>query len=278
MSAAALSSVVSTPVLRVQGLAIEPIDDVVSIEQPLQISLQYEEHSKLITQDISVTMRTPGNDIDLAFGFLYNEHLITTPHHVASVESYEHTIQIRLTSDAPKPAVFHERNFISNSSCGLCGKSDIASIYATFPTSNALAKQLDLDKTIFYLLPQKLQTAQLDFAATGGIHASALFSTEGDFMLLREDVGRHNALDKLIGAVFQQNKLPLDNHILLLSGRVSYELVQKASMAGIRIIAAIGAPSSMAVDMAIRADITLIGFLKSNRYNIYHQSANILLQ
>ncbi|HEY9047117.1 MAG TPA: formate dehydrogenase accessory sulfurtransferase FdhD, partial [Ohtaekwangia sp.] len=170
-----------------------------------------------------------------------------------------------------------DRNFYTTSSCGVCGKSSIQSIKTVSPFHKADKPQLSIATDILYQLPGKLKAAQSDFAATGGIHASGLFTIQGDLVLLQEDVGRHNALDKLIGCALANNALPLNQHILLLSGRASFELVQKAAMAGISIVAAMGAPSSLAVELAIEFDITILGFLKENRFNIYNSSNRILI-
>ena len=167
-----------------------------------------------------------------------------------------------------------ERNFYTTSSCGICGKTGIDAIKTVSAYSNSKTS-LHVPAAIFYTLPATLEGSQQLFETTGGLHASALFNLSGNLLSLKEDIGRHNALDKLIGEAFLKNQLPLNNYILLLSGRASFELVQKATMAGISIIAAVGAPSSLAVELAIESDITLIGFLRNNRFNIYsNQTSN----
>jgi FdhD protein len=165
-----------------------------------------------------------------------------------------------------------DRNFYTTSSCGVCGKSSIQSIKTVSPFGNLVRPEIKIDASVFYSLPEKLRIAQSDFTSTGGLHASGLFNIEGDLILLTEDVGRHNALDKLIGQSLMNQSLPLNEHILLLSGRASFELIQKAAMAGISIIASIGAPSSLAVELAQEFNITLLGFLKENRLNLYSTS------
>jgi FdhD protein len=181
---------------------------------------------------------------------------------------------VELAENFIPPLQQSDRNFYTTSSCGVCGKSSIQSIKTVNAFCNLEKPQLNLTSGVLYELPQKLRFAQNDFSATGGIHASALFTIDGELLFLREDVGRHNALDKLIGAALSNSMLPLNQDILLLSGRASFELIQKAAMAGITIVAAIGAPSSLAVDLAEEFDMTLIGFLKEGRFNIYHQSSS----
>jgi FdhD protein len=169
-----------------------------------------------------------------------------------------------------------ERNFYTTSSCGVCGKASINSIKTVSTYSNS-ATENHVSSNLLYQLPAILQKHQKVFADTGGLHASALFTPDGQLLLVREDVGRHNALDKLIGSALSKNLLPLDQYILLLSGRISFELVQKAAMAGINIIAAVGAPSSLAVQLAQEFNITLVGFLRDQRFNIYTRPKRILL-
>ena len=168
-------------------------------------------------------------------------------------------------------------NFYTTSSCGICGKASIEAVKTacTIPKSNLF---LQIKSNLILTLPDKLRENQNVFEHTGGLHAAALFDLEGNLILLREDVGRHNALDKIIGAAIGKNLIPLENHILLLSGRASFELIQKAAMAGIKIICAVGAPSSLAAETAIEFDITLIGFLRGNRYNIYSNESRILFE
>jgi FdhD protein len=170
-----------------------------------------------------------------------------------------------------------DRNFYTTSSCGVCGKSSIESIRTVSRFAHLQRPDISLAAGLLYQLPQQLKAVQSGFEATGGIHASGLFSLEGALLLLREDVGRHNALDKLVGAALAGGLLPLERCILLLSGRASFELIQKAAMAGIPVVAAIGAPSSLAVDLARELDITLLGFLKEDRFNIYHQSNHLTI-
>jgi FdhD protein len=260
-------------------------DDSLAVEEPLEIRLEYGLANKRKVQNVSVTMRTPGNDAELAAGFLFTEGIIknaadiTSADHcfIACAEDKQNVIQVSLLEDAMPNLQNTERNFYTTSSCGVCGKASISAIKTVSAFDHKNFKKSAVNAEMIYLLPAILQKHQEVFADTGGLHASALFDLSGELILVREDVGRHNALDKLIGAVLNEGMLPLDQHILLLSGRASFELVQKAGMAGINIIAAVGAPSSLAVQLAEEFSITLIGFLRGKRFNIYTQPQRILL-
>lgn len=258
--------------------------DVVSIEEPLEIRLEYGRDNDRAAKNLSVTMRTPGHDDDLAAGFLFTEGIINNAGDIAEIvyadryctEQKQNNIILKLSASCSPVLQHADRNFYTASSCGVCGKGSIDAIRTVSQFGNSTGHDIIIDKNILYQLPDKLTEHQQDFSQTGGIHASALFSLTGELLSLREDVGRHNALDKLIGAALMNGLLPLNNHLLLLSGRASFELVQKAAMAGIRIIAAIGAPSSLAVELAEEFNITLVGFLKHNRFNIYTSPERIL--
>lgn len=216
-------------------------------------------------------MRTPGQDAELAVGFLFTESIINNKkqlHPKEHILSVNNIVVVPMANDFEPNLANAERNFYTTSSCGVCGKASIEAI-KTVSSFTEISDEPRIKITVFYGLQATLLKQQAVFADTGGIHAAALFTPSGDFIALREDVGRHNALDKLIGAAVLEESLPLSNHILLLSGRASFELVQKATMAGIRIIAAVGAPSSLAVQLAEDSGITLIGFLRDNRFNIY---------
>lgn len=251
--------------------------DEVSVEEPLEIRLGlYRDHQK-IRENVSVTMRTPGNDEDLALGFLFTENLIKSFDQIESFHridsgfrksQIDNIIQVNLKPGVEVDTDLLSRHFYTTSSCGVCGKTSIDLVQSLVET-RFLYSGIQLDPELLSTLPEKLESAQKEFESTGAIHAAALFDLEGNLLALREDVGRHNALDKLIGHYLQLNSLPLDKHILLLSGRASFELVQKASMAGIQVIAAVGAPSSLAIELAEESNISLLGFLRSNRMNIY---------
>lgn len=256
--------------------------DQLAMEEPLEVRLAYGPENDRQLRSISVTMRTPGNDAELATGFLFTEGIITkadeiadvAPVFIACAENKENVIQLGLKPGIEPKLQSAERNFYTTSSCGVCGKASINSIRTVVPVVDNEA-DFTLDRSLLYTLPAKLLAHQEVFSTTGGLHASALFDTDGGLLLVREDVGRHNALDKLIGAALNQNWLPLNNHVLLLSGRASFELVQKAAMAGIRLIAAVGAPSTLAVSLAEEFGITLIGFLRGQRFNIYSAAHRI---
>jgi len=245
---------------------LKSVEDMVAVEAPLEIQIQHFGEEKPTA--ISVTMRTPGDDDYLALGFLYTEGLITDYKQIKAVKFIgENIIKIYLSEGFKIELQKVERNFYTTSSCGVCGKASIEAIQ-TNSQYNFIGKLLPSDEILFSL-KDKIAKEQSLFSLTGGIHAAALFSAEGELLQLMEDVGRHNALDKLIGFHLKQDKLPLDKHILLLSGRASFELIQKATMAGIKTIVAVGAPSSLAIELAKENGQSLIGFLKETSYNLY---------
>ena len=253
-------------------------EDRVAVEEPLEIQLQYSTANGLMKKSVAVTMRTPGNDEELSVGFLFTEGVIKNAAVIEDIKQTatdENKVLVILKENAIPHLANASRNFYSTSSCGICGKASIDAI-TTISQYNLLKDNIVVSSSMLYTLQDQLRSHQLVFEDTGGIHASALFDCNGNFTMLREDVGRHNALDKIIGAALMKGELPLNNCILLLSGRASFELVQKALMAGIKIIAAVGAPSSLAVQLATEAGITLIGFLRSNRFNIYSGKERII--
>lgn len=280
-----LVSIKHVSVKRIENNGTSSFLDTLSVEEPLEIRLSYGSNSEKIQKNISVTMRTPGNDIDLAIGFLFTEGIITSFEDIQDAFSIkmnclsqkQNIVQVDLKEDFTPNLMQTDRNFYTTSSCGVCGKSSIQSIKTVSPFGNLMRPQIQIHASVFYQLPEKLRIAQSDFESTGGLHASGLFNIKGDLIHLTEDVGRHNALDKLIGRSLADQSLPLNEHILLLSGRASFELIQKAAMAGISIIASIGAPSSLAVELAAEFNITLLGFLKENRLNIYNSSEQTVI-
>jgi FdhD protein len=264
---------------KVSTNSIIETEDQLAVEEPLEIQVKYAPDGKQIKKSISVTMRTPGNDEELAVGFLFTEGIISNPGQIESVKTDifdENKVIVTLTENVIPKLHSSERNFYTTSSCGVCGKSSIDAIktVSSFPIKE---DNILIATGLFYTLQQTLSKQQEIFQNTGGLHASAIFDLQGNFILLREDVGRHNALDKVIGASFLTGQLPLKNTILLLSGRASFELIQKSGMAGIRIVAAIGAPSSLALELAEEFGITLIGFLGREKFNIYSGSQRITL-
>ncbi|UPZ14804.1 formate dehydrogenase accessory sulfurtransferase FdhD [Flavobacterium humidisoli] len=280
-----LVSIKHVSVQRIENNGTASFLDTLSVEEPLEIRLSYGSNSERILKNISVTMRTPGNDIDLAIGFLFTEGIITSFEDIQDASAIkmnclsqkQNIVQVDLKEGFTPNLMQTDRNFYTTSSCGVCGKSSIQSIKTVSPFGNLIRPKIQINATVFYQLPEKLRIAQSDFESTGGLHASGLFNIQGDLILLTEDVGRHNALDKLIGRSLVNQSLPLNEHILLLSGRASFELIQKAAMAGISIIASIGAPSSLAVELAAEFNITLLGFLKENRLNIYNSSEQTVI-
>ena len=259
--------------------AIITTDDELAIEEPLEIKLSYCTANGQMQKNISVTMRTPGNDEELAAGFLFTEGIIKNEAEVLKINhvlSDPNSVLVSLVENVMPSLNNAERNFYTTSSCGICGKASIDAISVSAVYSNTKDSIL-IPASLLYSLPELVKNEQKIFQHTGGIHASALFSLTGDLQLVREDVGRHNALDKVIGNCFLNKELPLHNNILFLSGRTSFELVQKAFIAGIKIIVAVGAPSSLALDMAKECGITLIGFLRGEKFNIYTGAQRISL-
>lgn len=261
-------------VVKLTGNSVRSVPDLLAVEEPLEIRLAVGDQ----IQNLAVTMRTPGHDADLALGFLFTEGIITGPSDVKTVEhvlascseNKQNTILVTLKEGVTPNLRQAERNFYTTSSCGVCGKASIEAIRTVSPLRNIDPWVGDGIRPALILgLPSQLASVQKVFADTGGLHAAALFDLHGILQLVREDVGRHNAVDKLVGASMTTGKLPLTQSILLLSGRASFELVQKAAMAGIPMIAAVGAPSSLALSLAEEFGITLIGFLRNDRFNIY---------
>jgi FdhD protein len=244
--------------------------ETLAVEEPLEIRVN--------GAPLTVTMRTPGSDIELAQGFLLTEGLIACIDDVVSVRYCDGTgptgvntynvLDVRLAADVPAPTVDVTRNFYTTSSCGVCGKTSLdavrlASRYCPGDHAASLTAQT------LAAMPDQLRTAQKVFAATGGLHGAALFDTDGNMLVVREDIGRHNAVDKVIGWALTLDRIPLSSHVLLVSGRVSFELTQKAVMAGVPVLAAVSAPSSLAVDLARDSGLTLVAFLRGESMNIY---------
>lgn len=262
---------------KVNHNGVNAIDDILAIEEPLEIRIAYQQDGQYINKNLSITMRTPGNDEELAVGFLFTEGIITSANDVKSVLAIpDNTVLVTLNDDVSLDLSKLERHFYTTSSCGVCGKSSIDSV-RTVCRLDVQEEQLQVPLELIHRLPDLLRKQQSVFEDTGGIHASALFDLDANILLTKEDVGRHNALDKLIGAALEKGLLPLNKYILLLSGRASFELIQKASMAGIKVVAAVGAPSSLAVELAKEFDMTLIGFLRNERFNIYSGDKRITL-
>jgi FdhD protein len=231
-------------------------------------------------------MRTPGADAELAAGFLFAEGVVDRPERVRAFtfpeprrggilsladqagEHASNVIQVELDGDGPEPELATlDRHFFATSACGVCGKAGLDSLRLRVPA--ALPAGPELRPDLIYALPDKLRAGQGLFAATGGLHAAALFDVSGNLLAVREDVGRHNALDKLLGWAFLEGRMPLHDHVVLVSGRSSYEILQKCLVAGVPVVCAVSAPSSLAVELAERFGITLVGFLRGGRFNVY---------
>lgn len=249
-----------------------PMEDLLAVEEPLEIRIAYGPQSQRTDKNISVTMCTPGQEEELAAGFLYTEGIIRDKSSIENIqtdiEAGNQIVTVTLKEDLSFDPQQLERHFYTSSSCGVCGKSSIAAVKQNIRIMQAV-RPVSMPAALLNSLPQQLRSQQAVFEQTGGLHASTLFNWKGEILLTSEDVGRHNALDKLIGSCLLQDQLPLDQHILLLSGRASFELIQKAAMAGIRLVAAVGAPSSLAVELAGACGITLLGFLRDGRFNRY---------
>jgi FdhD protein len=235
-------------------------DDVVAVEEPLEI--------RVGTKPVSVTMRTPGDDFDLALGFLFTEGILKSIDEVESIRHWgsANVVRVALRDGATVDLQKLQRHFYATSSCGVCGKSSIDALRVH---ASPITARPPLDAALIHRLPSLLRSTQNAFDATGGLHAAAIVTLEGELLVAREDVGRHNAVDKAIGAMLAARTLPLSRHVLVVSSRASFELVQKAIVAGIPLLAAVGAPSSLAIELAKELGMTLLGFVRDGRYNVY---------
>jgi FdhD protein len=244
-------------VTRIDGAAVTERPDTLAVEEPLEIRVD--------GTAVSVTMRTPGHDLDLALGFLVTEGVVRDPDDVtAAINCADNVVDVSLRTGAEVTP----RSFFTSSSCGLCGKDSIDAV-RTASSYDVHDDPLVVSPTILTTLPDRLRAAQRVFERTGGLHAAGLFTADGELLCLREDVGRHNAVDKVVGWAVQERRLPLHETILQVSGRASFELVQKAVMAGIPALAAVSAPSSLAVQLADESGVTLVGFLRGQSFNVY---------
>src|SRR6266699_4833747 len=253
---------------RKQDGELEYLPDELTIEEPLEI--------RVGRKPIATTMRTPGHDEELAAGFLLSEGIVRDRDQIASVLAGGDNRVVVAFTDGVKLKLNSTKRFGTiSSSCGLCGKTSIDAIRQNFPAIKSANVRIQIDTLLS--LPEKLRKAQSDFARTGGIHAAGIFDLNGELKIGREDIGRHNAVDKVIGCTFLSGSLPLDRHLLLVSGRASFEIVQKALAAGIPIVAAVSAPSTLAVDFARESNQTLVGFLRPPSFNIYSHIERIVL-
>jgi FdhD protein len=258
--------------------AVTRMDTLVG-EEPLEIRVGHQGETR---RPLAVTMRTPGDDLDLALGFLFTEGLIGSAHDVLTAQLCAGTdepntynvVDVTLAPHVPRPETDPTRNFYTTSSCGVCGKASIDAV-RTRSRFDVHPDESTVDAVTLAALPDRLRAAQATFDRTGGLHAAGLFTAGGDLVCIREDVGRHNAVDKVVGWALREGRVPLAGHVLLVSGRASFELVQKAWMAAVPILLAVSAPSSLAVDLAEEAGITLVGFLRGPTMNVYAGSVRV---
>ena len=273
-----LPSTQSLQVGRVQNQNLVSKMDTLAVEEPLEIRLEFGPAEKRTRKSISITMRTPGFDFELAAGFLFTEGILRHRNQLLDVAfcgPSRNVVRLEIDPNTQFDLKILDRHFYTSSSCGVCGKTSIEALRIQKGALDEV--EIQVSASVIHVLPDHLREAQSIFDSTGGLHASGLFDSHGKLLLLREDVGRHNALDKMIGHYFLNNQLPLRHSVLLVSGRASFELVQKASMAGIQVFAAVGAPSSLAVELAKETDMTLLGFVRNQNFNIYHGEKRISL-
>jgi FdhD protein len=257
-------------VVKTRGDLRESLRDRVAVEEPLEIRLGYEAGGERHTKSVSITMRTPGDDEELALGFLFSEGILRSPNDFAIVKpcSGDNAVRVELESNVAVDLDRLQRHFYTTSSCGVCGKSslDALRIQGAAPLP---VKTGQFERGVVVSIPDRLRAAQQTFDQTGGLHAAAAFDAQGELIVVREDVGRHNAVDKVVGALLSDGRLPAAEMGLMVSGRASFELMQKALQAGIPLLAAVSAPSSLAVELAREFNVTLIGFLRGDNFNIY---------
>jgi FdhD protein len=272
-------------ILKFNSDKFQQVDDLVSIEEPLEISLKFKKQNDWITQNLSITMRTPGNDKDLVRGFLFNEQIVKKIEDINSIESYgdkvgkyniQNKILATLNNSENVDISKIKKDFLTNSSCGVCGKSSLDAL-EIIKKDKTNSSEPRISKEVIIQAPNTLRHNQSEFSKTGGIHASGLFNSNGDLVVLREDVGRHNALDKLVGSVFANQQLDSKSQFITCSGRLNFELVQKVLMTNIGIMIGVGAPTSLAIDLANKFDMTLIGFVKRDSFNIYTNNKKVIV-
>ncbi len=264
---------------------LDNFNDHISIEEPVEIIIRYKDKEIWVEKTISVTMRTPGDDEDLVRGFLFNEKIIEKIDYIEKIEltgkpteqyGLKNKIIVTINNSDNIDVDKIKRNFLTNSSCGVCGKSSLDAL-EIIKKDKILKSNPKISKEVLMSSPKKLRQNQSEFSKTGGIHASGLFTAQGDIVAIKEDVGRHNALDKLIGFSLKENLLDNTSQFLACSGRLNFDLVQKALMANIGILIGVGAPTSLAIDLANKFDMTLVGFVKEDSFNIYSNKDRIII-
>jgi len=273
-------------ILKYHSDKFDDIEDLISIEEPLEISLKFKENNIWVTKILSITMRTPGDDENLVRGFLFNERIIQEIKDIENIESFgdkvgqyniQNKILVTLNNSKNVNIAHIKRDFMTNSSCGVCGKSSLDAL-EIIKKDKTNQDQPKISKEIIIQSPLLLRENQSEFSKTGGIHASGLFNDDGSLIVSKEDVGRHNALDKLIGSALINNQFDPLTQFITCSGRLNFELVQKVLMTNIGIMIGVGAPTSLAIDLANKFDMTLIGFVKKDSFNIYTNNKKVIVQ
>ena len=273
-------------VLKFKSNQFEEIDDLISIEEPLEISIKFKDQDKWVNQILSITMRTPGHDEDLVRGFLFNEQIVQNIGHIESIKSFgdkvgQYKIQNKILATLNNSQNVNitkiKREFLTNSSCGVCGKSSLDALEIIKKDKTSLTEP-KLTKEVILQSPEVLRNSQSEFSKTGGIHASGLFASNGKLIAISEDVGRHNALDKLVGNILNNKLLNSKEQFITCSGRLNFELVQKVLMTNIGIMIGVGAPTSLAIDLASKFNMTLIGFVKKDSFNVYTNNQKVIIK
>jgi FdhD protein len=273
-------------VLKFKSNQFEEVDDLISIEEPLEISIKFKDQDKWVNQILSITMRTPGHDEDLVRGFLFNEQIVQNISHIESIKSFgdkvgQYKIQNKILATLNNSQNVNitkiKREFLTNSSCGVCGKSSLDALEIIKKDKTSLTEP-KLTKEVILQSPEILRNSQSEFSKTGGIHASGLFASNGELIAISEDVGRHNALDKLVGNILNKKLLNSKEQFITCSGRLNFELVQKVLMTNIGIMIGVGAPTSLAIDLASKFNMTLIGFVKKDSFNVYTNNQKVIIK
>jgi FdhD protein len=273
-------------VLKFKSNKFEVIDDLISIEEPLEISIKFKDKDKWVNQILSITMRTPGHDEDLVRGFLFNEQIVQNISHIESIKSFgdkvgQYKIQNKILATLNNSQNVNitkiKREFLTNSSCGVCGKTSLDAL-EIIKKDKTLLTEPKLTKEVILQSPEILKNSQSEFSKTGGIHASGLFASNGKLIAISEDVGRHNALDKLVGNILNNKLLNSKEQFITCSGRLNFELVQKVLMTNIGIMIGVGAPTSLAIDLASKFNMTLIGFVKKDSFNVYTNNQKVIIK
>ena len=273
-------------VLKFKSNQFEKVDDLISIEEPLEISIKFKDQDKWVNQILSITMRTPGHDEDLVRGFLFNEQIVQNIGHIESIKSFgdkvgQYKIQNKILATLNNSQNVNitkiKREFLTNSSCGVCGKTSLDAL-EIIKKDKTLLTEPKLTKEVILQSPEILRNSQSEFSKTGGIHASGLFASNGKLIAISEDVGRHNALDKLVGNILNKKLLNSKKQFITCSGRLNFELVQKVLMTNIGIMIGVGAPTSLAIDLASKFNMTLIGFVKKDSFNVYTNNQKVIIK